>query len=117
MSNAGQMQGHTASNPSGFIRNVYLQDKHPIRHHGHAHAGLMGLVYELAADVILAPMSGEPQGGAQGTQPSPEALGWLGLPNPTHVVLPAWIALGLPDPPPEVRSRTSDICWRSWHSC
>ena len=85
--------------------------------HYRAHAGLVGLVYELAADVILPPMSGEPQGGAQGTQPSPEALGWLGSPNPTHVVLPAWIALGLPDPPPEVRGHISSTCWHSWHGC
>ena len=75
-----------------------------------AHAGLMGLVCELAADVILPPTPEAPPAGEQGTQPGPEAMGWLGLPNPSQVAPPAWAALGLPELPPEVHVLMTRIC-------
>ena len=62
-------------------------------------------MYELAADVILPSITEASPAGEQGTQPGPEALGWLGLPNPGQVAPPAWAALGLPEPPPEVHIR------------
>ena len=55
-------------------------------------AGLVGLVWELTAGILIVPGASQ-----EASQPSAPALGWLGVPEPTEVAPPVWAAMGLPD--------------------